>query len=124
MQNAIKEAASIGRCNNDLLRPAMKNTKSHSGSSSQPAAEGHKFSAMPVGIATSINRVFARVNSHLCEMLGYSSEELVGKSARMLFATEEEFERVGRDVYADLHAHGAGVIESVFCHKSGKLINV
>ena len=124
MQNAIKEAATIGRCNNDLLRLAMKDTKSHSGSSTEPAAEGHNFSAMPVGIATAINRILTRVNAHLCEMLGYNSEELVGKSARMLFATEEEFQRVGRDVYADLHAHGAGVIEALFSHKSGRRLNV
>jgi PAS domain S-box-containing protein len=102
----------------------MKKTEPVSGPSSKPAADGHHFQAMPVGIATSINRIFTRVNSHLCEMVGYTSEELVGQSIRILYATDEEFERVGRDVYADLETHGAGMIETVLRHKNGIQLNV
>ncbi len=79
---------------------------------------------MPVGIAASTNRVFTHVNAQLCQMLGYRPEELIGQSTRMLFATDEEFERVGRDVYADLDTHGGGAIETVFCRQDGRHINV
>ncbi len=102
----------------------MKEIELHPGSTSEPAVDGRYFRTMPVGIAASINRVFTQVNSHLCKMVGYSAEELVGKSARILFATDEEFERIGRDAYADLRAHGASVIETVFRHKNGRQINV
>ncbi|HTR41861.1 MAG TPA: PAS domain S-box protein [Pseudomonadales bacterium] len=102
----------------------MNKTESCSGPSSKPAADGHSFQAMPIGVATSVNRIFTRVNSRLCEMMGYGSEELMGQSVRILFATDEEFERVGREVYADLEAHGAGAIETVFRHKNGTLLNV
>lgn len=102
----------------------MNTTESLSGSPSEPAVVGNRFHAMPVGIAASINRIFTRVNSHLCDMVGYRAEELEGESTRILFATDEEFERVGRDVYADLRTHGTGVIETVFRHKNGRLLNV
>jgi PAS domain S-box-containing protein len=102
----------------------MKNTESCPGSSSESAVNGHHFQATPVGIAAAINRVFTRVNSRLCEITGYDPEELIGKSTRMLFPTDEEFERVGRDVYADLKAHGAGVIETTLRHKNGTPLTV
>src|ERR1700733_12030069 len=102
----------------------MKKTESYPASASKPKVNEVHFHAMPVGIAVSTNRIFARVNPHLCEMMGYSPEELIGQSVRVLFATDEEFERVGCDAYADLRAHGSGVIETVFLHKNGKLLNV
>ena len=79
---------------------------------------------MPVGTAVCANRVFKRVNPHLCKMMGYREEELIGQSVRLLFVSDEDFERVGRDLYADLHAHGAAVIEAVSPRKDGKLLTV
>jgi hypothetical protein len=91
---------------------------------SQPVGDSHHFRAMPVGIAAARNRVFTHVNPLLCEILGYQAEEMIGQSVRMVFATDEEFQRVGRDVYADLKAHGAGVIETILRRKDGELLNV
>ena len=102
----------------------MKNLEMSSGSPSEAKIDGHHFRAMPVGIAAASNRVFTRVNSRLCDMVGYHADELVGQSVKILFATDDEFERVGREVYADLQTHGAGVIETVFRHKKGTLLNV
>jgi PAS domain S-box-containing protein len=124
MQNAIKEAVILDRCEDDLLRPAMKDTKSPSGSSSEPMTNGRHFRTMSVGIAAAHNRIITRVNSRLCEIVGYQPEELIGKSTRVLFATDEEYERVGDHFYTDLEAHGAGVMEVVFSHKNGALLNV
>src|SRR5580704_12043107 len=91
---------------------------------SKPAADSYDFRAMPVGIAGGRNRIFTHVNPFLCEMLGYQAEELIGQSVRLIFAADEEFQRVGRDVYADLKAHGAGVIETILRRKNGELLNV
>jgi two-component system cell cycle sensor histidine kinase/response regulator CckA len=102
----------------------MNTMEMQPGPVSKTAADGYAFRAMPVGIAGGRNRIFTHVNPFLCEMLGYEAEELVGQSVRMIFATEEEYQRVGRDVYADLKAHGAGVIETVMCRKNGELLNV
>jgi PAS domain S-box-containing protein len=102
----------------------MNETNLKSGSSSESAVDGRIFRAMPVGIGAASNRIFTRVNSHLCEMVGYREEELVGQSVRILFAGDDDFQRVGRDVYDDLRTHGAGAIETVFRRKNGDLINV
>ena len=102
----------------------MKTTELPSRSSSGPATDENHFHAMPVGIATGRNRIFTCVNPRLCEMVGYREEELLGKSVRIVFASDEEYERVGREVYADIKAHGAGVIETLFRHKNGTPLNV
>ena len=57
------------------------------------------FRAAPIGIGLVSNRVIIRVNDRLCEMTGYSAGELIGKSARILYPDDEEFERVGREKY-------------------------
>jgi PAS domain-containing protein len=55
------------------------------------------YRAVPVGIGRIANRMFLEVNDHLCEMLGYAREELVGQSSRMLYLSQEDFESVGQD---------------------------
>ena len=65
------------------------------------------FRAAPIGIGVvNHNRVFKKVNVRLCEMLDYSREELLGKSARMLYLTDEDFEYVGKEKYAQIHEQG------------------
>jgi two-component system, cell cycle sensor histidine kinase and response regulator CckA len=102
----------------------MNITELHPSSPPKSAVDGHHFRATPVGIVVSTNRVLTQVNSHLCKMMGYCEEELIGQSVRILFASDEDFERVGRDLYADLRAHGAGVIETLSPRKDGKLLTV
>lgn len=102
----------------------MKTTELPSRPSPEKAVDEKHFQAMPVGIANGRNRIFTYVNPYLCEMLGYPAEELIGKSVRVAFASDEEYERVGREVYTDLKAHGAGVIETLFRHKNGTPLNI
>jgi PAS domain S-box-containing protein len=52
--------------------------------------------AAPVGIGiVTPDRVIVDVNDELCRVTGYSREELVGRSTRMLYADEESFARGG-----------------------------
>jgi len=64
------------------------------------------------------------VNDRLCRMLGYTREELVGKNARMLYADPQEFERVDREKYAQMEKEDAGVLETVWKRKDGRLLPV
>ena len=81
--------------------------------------------AAPIGIGVvSHNRVFKKVNVRLCEMLDYSREELLGKSARMLYLTDEDFEYVGKEKYAQIHDQGLGAVETRLQCKDGKVIDV
>jgi two-component system NtrC family sensor kinase len=80
--------------------------------------------AAPVGIGLVTDRILGWSNDTLRTMLGYSGEELAGQSARMLYETEEEFLRVGREKYADIQKWGTGSLETRFRHKDGHIIDI
>ena len=82
------------------------------------------FRAAPVGIGVVANRVFVRVNERITEMTGYTAEELVGQSARMLYPTQEEFEEVGRVKYAQIRERGTGTVETRWQRQDGRIINI
>jgi len=78
------------------------------------------FKAAPIGIGlVSPDRRLLQVNSNLCEMVGYSAEELAGQSARILYPSDEEYERVGVEKYEQIRARGIGSVETLFQHKNG-----
>jgi len=82
------------------------------------------FRAAPVGVGMVIRRVLIEVNDRLCAMLGYEREDLVGQSAKMLYPSAEEYERVGRVKYDQVRAEGTGTVETRWCHRDGSEIDV
>ena len=78
----------------------------------------------PIGIGVVRNRILGWTNEHLAGMIGRSSEELNGKSARILYPDQEEFERVGREKHADVRRYGTGSIETRFIRANGEVLNV
>ena len=82
------------------------------------------LNAAPTGIGLVKNRVFGWVSQHMSAMLGYSADEMVGHSARILYESEEEFDRVGRVKYPEIKERGIGTIETRFKCKNGRAIDV
>lgn len=82
------------------------------------------YRAAPLGIGIVVERVFVEVNDYLCRMVGFSRGELIGKSARMIYPTQEEFDRVGREKYGQIHSQGVGSIETRWRRKDGRIIDV
>lgn len=82
------------------------------------------FSAAPAGIGMVTNRVIQEANDRLCEMTGYSREELLGQSAQLLYATPEDYEYVGREKYAQIARQGTGTVETRWRRKDGRTIDV
>ncbi|MDO8943497.1 MAG: PAS domain S-box protein, partial [Desulfobacterales bacterium] len=82
------------------------------------------FRVAPIGIGVVHNRVLTQVNDHICEMLGYAAEELVGNSARVFYPTDKDFELVGREKYLQIHARGTGSVETRWQRKDGEIIDV
>ena len=80
--------------------------------------------AVPIGIGVVCNRVIKEANNRLCEILGYSLEEILGKSSRMVYPTNEDFEYVGREKYKQIHEKDIGSVETRFQRKDGSIINV
>jgi PAS domain S-box-containing protein len=82
------------------------------------------FRAAPVGIGLVANRVVMEVNDRLCEMVGYSQEELVGQNARLLYPSDEDYEYVGTEKYRQIAEHGTGTVETRWRCKDGAVIDV
>ena len=82
------------------------------------------FRVAPIGIGVVRDRALLEVNTRLCEMTGYSQEELLGESARILYPDREEFERVGRDKYFQIGEKGTGVVETCWRRKDDSIIDI
>ena len=50
----------------------------------------------PVGVGMARNRLFTGVSDRLCHMLGYERDELIGQPTRACFASEWDYEQIGR----------------------------
>ena len=82
------------------------------------------FRAAPTGIGMVCDRVIQQANERLCKITGYTREELLGKSARILYGTDEDFEYVGREKYAQIRERNTGTVETRWQRKDGTMIDV
>jgi PAS domain S-box-containing protein len=82
------------------------------------------FRAAPAGIGVVKNRVITHVNPTMERITGYSSQELIEQSARMLYPDDEEFNFVGQEKYRQIHESGSGTVETKWLCKDGTVIDV
>lgn len=82
------------------------------------------FRAAPVGIGVVRNRVIQEVNDRLCQICGYSKEELVGKNARLLYPTKKDYDFVGSEKHRQVRETGIGTVETRFQRKDGRIIDI
>jgi PAS domain S-box-containing protein len=82
------------------------------------------FRVAPTGIGVVKDRILLEVNPLICEMTGYAKEELVGKSARILYPTQNDFEYVGTEKYRQISERGTGIVETKWMKKDGNIIDV
>ena len=82
------------------------------------------FRAAPTGIGMLVNRVFMEVNQRFCDMIGYPRDELIGRSARMIYPSDADYEYVGREKYRQIAQTGTGAVETRFRRKDGAVIDV
>lgn len=82
------------------------------------------FRTAPVGIGLLTNRIFEWANDAFQQMMGYSENEIIGKSTHFLYASGEEYERVGQEEYKLLAKDGISTFETHFKRKDDHVINV
>jgi len=82
------------------------------------------FLAAPVGIGMVVDRNLMDVNDTLCAMIGYSREEVLGKSARMLYFCDDDYEYVGREKYRQIAEKVTGTVETCWRRKDGSIIHI
>jgi PAS domain S-box-containing protein len=90
----------------------------------QQAQLGSILRAAPIGIGLLVNRVFKHINDQFCSMTGYRRDELIEQNARILYLSETEYERVGRDKYGQIRRRGTGTVETRWRCKDGKVLDI
>jgi len=85
---------------------------------------GSIFRAAPVGIGMVRNRVIITVNGHLCAMTGYERGELVGRSSRLFYPSDAEFEAVGIAKYEQITQYGLGTVATRWVRKDGTILHI
>nr|MBP7604242.1 PAS domain S-box protein [Spirochaetota bacterium] len=82
------------------------------------------FRAAPTGIGVTCDRVLLDVNTRICEMTGYARDELIGRSARFLYPSQEDFDHVGTEKYRQIAERGTGTVETRWLTKDGGIIDI
>ncbi len=82
------------------------------------------FRAAPVGIGIVIDRIIHDVNEFFCELTGYGREDLIGKNARMVYLSHDEYERAVAPGDYDPRQSQTETFETRFRRKDGKVLNV
>jgi two-component system cell cycle sensor histidine kinase/response regulator CckA len=79
--------------------------------------------ASPVGIGLAMNRTINWANETLSRMLGYQSEELMGRTARILYQDDNEYERVGRQLYTESSRTEPATVETQWVRKDREILD-
>lgn len=80
--------------------------------------------AAPVGIGIIRDRTILDVNPWFSRTLGYDGEELVGRSSRVLFMNDGDYEAMGVEFYAELRERGVAEVETIYCKRTGEPVDV
>lgn len=82
------------------------------------------FEATPVGLCIVKDRVFQSVNKAFYENLGYSESDIIGHTPRMLYENEEEYQRVGWELYGSITEARLTSIQTRLRRKDGSIRDV
>ena len=75
-----------------------------------------------IGILLTIDRKMVLVSQTLCRMLGYSEEEMIGRSARILYPSDEAYAAIGPQVGAAFARNEQFDTELQFVRHDGSLL--
>ncbi|BAI61414.1 putative histidine kinase [Methanocella paludicola SANAE] len=107
-----------------MMRDVTERKRSEEKLQAREARLNSIFRAAPVGIGLVADRVIQDVNDRLCDMTGYSRDELIGKSARIFYPSDEEFDFVGQEKYRQIGERGTGSVETRWQRKDGSIIHI
>jgi PAS domain S-box-containing protein len=82
------------------------------------------FRVVPAGIGHVCDRVLLEINQRACEMTGYTIEELVGRNARILYPSQEDYEYFGSEKYRQINEKGIGVVETRWQRRDGSVLDI
>lgn len=56
------------------------------------------FEHSPIGMMITVNRRITFANKRMHDIAGYEQPEMIGQSTRILYSTEEEYEKLGKQI--------------------------
>lgn len=78
------------------------------------------LSASPVGIAHTRDRIIRWTNDTWLQMFGFQSEqECMGRSVRIIYPSDEEFEKIGQSLYPVIEDTKVRGADAIFLRKDG-----
>ncbi|WP_462322902.1 sensor domain-containing protein [Halochromatium sp.] len=82
------------------------------------------FQAAPVGIVFACERRILQSNAAWFDLIGYTREELCQRDTLMIYRDDDEYARIGQELYEQMRARGTGRLEAQLRHKDGHLLDV
>ena len=82
------------------------------------------FRAAPVGICIVKDRIYQSANKFWCEKFGYQEKDIIGKTTRMIYESDCEYNRVEHELYSHLQQRGMASAETRHRSSSGAVIDV
>lgn len=82
------------------------------------------LSVLPVGVGLLFDRIIHEGNPQLAQLLGYSMEELIDLPTRLLYESDEEYERVGTTLWQQLAHENRALTETRWQRKDGNWLDI
>jgi len=82
------------------------------------------FKSAPIGIGLVTNYTIGLTNDQFQQMVGYAKNEMEGQHARILYESDEEYERIQTEFKSQMQKHGYGTVESKFKRQDGHTIDI
>jgi PAS domain S-box-containing protein len=120
----VKRRDEIGQVSLAFNEMVTKLGSAHEALRKSEATLRSLFRAAPIGISLTQNRFFLLTNEEVSRMTGYAAGELEGKSPRLFYASEAEFQRVGTEKIRQIRERGVGLIETQWRRRDGQIIDV
>ncbi|WP_445474434.1 PAS domain S-box protein [Methanococcoides methylutens] len=77
-----------------------------------------------IGVGTIVDRKILEANDEIYRIVGYERSELVGKDVSMLYVSDDDLEKAGREIYNNLKGESISNIEQKLKRKDGQIIDV
>jgi PAS domain S-box-containing protein len=123
-EDLIREIGELRRRVSTLERAGTKGGKNEDALRESEATLKGILRAAPIGIGIVTNRILGWTNDYITNLLGYSHDELMGQNARILYESDEEFQRIALVKHPQVEQYGVGSVETRFRRKDGKFIDI